>query len=102
MQVTRPAAVVVLAAGAGTRMKSVVPKVLHKMCGRSLLGHAIAAARGLDPEHLVVVVRHDPGGQQGLVVGVGVEGHQGLRHGQDSGMHGRRPGPARTRPATPG
>ena len=47
MQVTRPAAVVVLAAGAGTRMKSVVPKVLHKMCGRSLLGHAIAAARGL-------------------------------------------------------
>ena len=58
MQVTRPAAVVVLAAGAGTRMKSVVPKVLHKMCGRSLLGHAIAAARGLDPEHLVVVVRH--------------------------------------------
>ena len=59
MQVTRPAAVVVLAAGAGTRMKSALPKVLHKMCGRSLLGHAIAAARGLDPEHLVVVVRHE-------------------------------------------
>ncbi|MFT0846231.1 NTP transferase domain-containing protein [Actinomycetaceae bacterium L2_0104] len=56
---TRPAAVVILAAGAGTRMKSATPKVLHEMCGRSLLGHAIAAARGLDPEHLVVVVRHE-------------------------------------------
>ena len=57
--VTRPAAVVILAAGAGTRMKSETPKVLHEMCGRSLLGHAIAAARGLNPEHLVVVVRHE-------------------------------------------
>ena len=40
-------------------MKSATPKVLHEMCGRSLLGHAIAAARGLNPEHLVVVVRHE-------------------------------------------
>lgn len=57
--VTRPAAVVILAAGAGTRMKSAIPKVLHEMCGRSLLGHAIAAARGLNPDNLVVVVRHE-------------------------------------------
>ncbi|MBI4940940.1 MAG: bifunctional UDP-N-acetylglucosamine diphosphorylase/glucosamine-1-phosphate N-acetyltransferase GlmU [Actinobacteria bacterium] len=55
----RPAAVVVLAAGEGTRMKSATPKVLHPIGGRSLLGHAIAAARTLDPEHLVVVVRHE-------------------------------------------
>lgn len=55
---TRPAAVVVLAAGAGTRMKSDLPKVLHALGGRSLLGHALAAARECDPEHLVVVVRH--------------------------------------------
>ncbi|MDO4888719.1 MAG: NTP transferase domain-containing protein [Actinomycetaceae bacterium] len=55
----RPAAVIVLAAGQGTRMKSSTPKVLHTMCGRSLLGHAIAAARGLDPDNLVVVVRHE-------------------------------------------
>lgn len=40
-------------------MKSQTPKVLHPMCGRSLLGHAIAAARALNPEHLVVVVRHE-------------------------------------------
>jgi bifunctional UDP-N-acetylglucosamine pyrophosphorylase/glucosamine-1-phosphate N-acetyltransferase len=55
---TRPAAVIVLAAGEGTRMKSATPKVLHAMGGRTLLGHAIAAARGVDPEHLAIVVRH--------------------------------------------
>ena len=55
----RPAAVVVLAAGEGTRMRSATPKVLHRIGGRSLLGHAVAAARALDPEQLVVVVRHE-------------------------------------------
>jgi bifunctional UDP-N-acetylglucosamine pyrophosphorylase/glucosamine-1-phosphate N-acetyltransferase len=55
----RPAAVVVLAAGEGTRMKSATPKVLHPIGGRSLLSHALAAARTLDPDHLVVVVRHE-------------------------------------------
>lgn len=54
----RPAAVVVLAAGEGTRMKSATPKVLHEICGRSLVGHVLAAARELKPEHLVVVVGH--------------------------------------------
>jgi len=39
-------------------MKSATPKVLHAIGGRTLLGHAIAAARGVDPEHLAVVVRH--------------------------------------------
>jgi len=37
-------------------MKSAVPKVLHELGGRSLVGHAVAAARALEPEHLVVVV----------------------------------------------
>ncbi|MBO8199612.1 bifunctional UDP-N-acetylglucosamine diphosphorylase/glucosamine-1-phosphate N-acetyltransferase GlmU [Streptomyces smyrnaeus] len=58
MSVTRPAAVVVLAAGEGTRMKSATPKVLHELCGRSLVGHVVSAARALDPEQLVVVVGH--------------------------------------------
>ncbi|MFF7446224.1 MULTISPECIES: bifunctional UDP-N-acetylglucosamine diphosphorylase/glucosamine-1-phosphate N-acetyltransferase GlmU [unclassified Streptomyces] len=58
MSAIRPAAVVVLAAGEGTRMKSATPKVLHELCGRSLVGHVLAAARELDPEHLVVVVGH--------------------------------------------
>jgi bifunctional UDP-N-acetylglucosamine pyrophosphorylase/glucosamine-1-phosphate N-acetyltransferase len=52
-------AVIVLAAGEGTRMKSAErPKVLHGFAGRSLLGHVIAAARPLDPAHTVVVVGH--------------------------------------------
>src|SRR6201996_6569043 len=55
---SRPAAVIVLAAGEGTRMKSTLPKVLHPLCGRSMLGHAIATARDLEPERLVVVVGH--------------------------------------------
>ncbi|EWT01590.1 bifunctional N-acetylglucosamine-1-phosphate uridyltransferase/glucosamine-1-phosphate acetyltransferase [Intrasporangium oryzae NRRL B-24470] len=54
----RPTAVIVLAAGEGTRMKSNTPKVLHTIGGRSLLDHAIHAARGVAPEHLAVVVRH--------------------------------------------
>ncbi|MEU5238626.1 bifunctional UDP-N-acetylglucosamine diphosphorylase/glucosamine-1-phosphate N-acetyltransferase GlmU [Streptomyces lydicus] len=58
MSANRPAAVVVLAAGEGTRMKSATPKVLHALCGRSLVGHVVAASRELDPENLVVVVGH--------------------------------------------
>ncbi len=54
----RAAAVIVLAAGAGTRMKSATPKVMHPLAGRTLLGHALHAARDLDPELLVVVVGH--------------------------------------------
>jgi bifunctional UDP-N-acetylglucosamine pyrophosphorylase/glucosamine-1-phosphate N-acetyltransferase len=51
--------VIVLAAGLGTRMKSSTPKVLHRAAGRTLLGHALAAAQALDPSHTVVVVRHE-------------------------------------------
>jgi bifunctional UDP-N-acetylglucosamine pyrophosphorylase / glucosamine-1-phosphate N-acetyltransferase len=54
----RPAAVLVLAAGEGTRMRSRRPKALHTIGGRSLVEHAVAAARGTHPDHLVVVVRH--------------------------------------------
>ncbi|GAA1152866.1 bifunctional UDP-N-acetylglucosamine diphosphorylase/glucosamine-1-phosphate N-acetyltransferase GlmU [Nesterenkonia lutea] len=54
----RPTAVIVLAAGAGTRMKSATPKIMHPMGGVSMIGHALAAAKGLDPHHLVAVVRH--------------------------------------------
>jgi bifunctional UDP-N-acetylglucosamine pyrophosphorylase / glucosamine-1-phosphate N-acetyltransferase len=53
-----PAAVLILAAGEGTRMKSSTPKVLHTLCGRSMVGHAAAAARGVSPARLVVVVGH--------------------------------------------
>lgn len=39
-------------------MKSATPKVMHDICGRSLVGHVLAASRELDPENLVVVVGH--------------------------------------------
>ncbi|WP_246256552.1 bifunctional UDP-N-acetylglucosamine diphosphorylase/glucosamine-1-phosphate N-acetyltransferase GlmU [Isoptericola halotolerans] len=40
-------------------MRSATPKVLHRLAGRSMLGHAMTAARELDPAHLAVVVRHE-------------------------------------------
>ncbi len=52
-------AVVVLAAGQGTRMKSQTPKVLHLLAGVPLIGHVLATARALDPAHVVAVVRHE-------------------------------------------
>ncbi|GGL87505.1 bifunctional protein GlmU [Nakamurella endophytica] len=52
------AAVVVLAAGAGTRMRSELPKVLHPIAGRPLLWHALTAAGALGPRELVAVVGH--------------------------------------------
>lgn len=58
MSVPRPAAVIVLAAGEGTRMKSKTPKVLHELCGRALVDHMLTAARGLAPERLIVVIGH--------------------------------------------
>jgi bifunctional UDP-N-acetylglucosamine pyrophosphorylase/glucosamine-1-phosphate N-acetyltransferase len=51
-------AVVVLAAGQGTRMRSRLPKVLHEAAGAPLLAHVLDAARTLDPEPLLVVVGH--------------------------------------------
>ncbi|MDJ0319660.1 bifunctional UDP-N-acetylglucosamine diphosphorylase/glucosamine-1-phosphate N-acetyltransferase GlmU [Pseudarthrobacter sp. PS3-L1] len=56
---TGPAAVIVLAAGAGTRMKSRTPKILHAIGGRTMVGHAILAARGINPQRLALVVRHE-------------------------------------------
>jgi len=52
-------AVVVLAAGQGTRMRSRTPKVLHAVGGRPLVGHVLDTAASLDPARIVVVVRHE-------------------------------------------
>jgi bifunctional UDP-N-acetylglucosamine pyrophosphorylase/glucosamine-1-phosphate N-acetyltransferase len=52
-------AVIVLAAGQGTRMKSTKPKVLHSLAGLPIVGHVLATARELAPAHVVVVVRHE-------------------------------------------
>jgi bifunctional UDP-N-acetylglucosamine pyrophosphorylase/glucosamine-1-phosphate N-acetyltransferase len=52
-------AVIVLAAGQGTRMKSTLPKVLHPLAGVPIVGHVLATAREMAPAHVVVVVRHE-------------------------------------------
>jgi bifunctional UDP-N-acetylglucosamine pyrophosphorylase / glucosamine-1-phosphate N-acetyltransferase len=57
VSVSRPA-VIVLAAGEGTRMKSSLPKVLHTIAGRTMLDHVLAATRELAPAELIVVVGH--------------------------------------------
>jgi bifunctional UDP-N-acetylglucosamine pyrophosphorylase/glucosamine-1-phosphate N-acetyltransferase len=58
VSVSRPAAVIILAAGEGTRMRSATPKVLHTIAGRPMLDHVLAAAREADPDQLIVVVGH--------------------------------------------
>ncbi len=52
-------AVLVLAAGAGTRMRSDTPKVLHTIAGRSMLAHALHAVATMAPRYLVVVLGRD-------------------------------------------
>lgn len=52
-------AVLVLAAGAGTRMRSDTPKVLHTLGGRTMLSHALHAVAKVAPEHLVAVLGKD-------------------------------------------
>ncbi len=52
-------AVLVLAAGPGTRMRSDTPKVLHTIAGRSMLSHSLHAIAKVAPRHLVVVLGHD-------------------------------------------
>ncbi len=49
---------VVLAAGKGTRMKSDLPKVLHEIAGKSLLGHVLDTVVEVGIDHTVVVVGH--------------------------------------------
>ena len=50
--------VVIMAAGKGTRMKSAIPKVLHRIAGASLLDHVVRAAAALGPDRTVVITGH--------------------------------------------
>lgn len=56
MTALRPLAVIILAAGQGTRMKSATHKVLHPIAGRPMLLHLLASVAMLEPERQVVVV----------------------------------------------
>lgn len=59
---TSPIHAIILAAGQGTRMKSALPKVLHAIAGKPMLGHVLGAAQLLDAAICHVVIGH--GGQQ--------------------------------------
>lgn len=91
---------IILAAGEGTRMKSKLPKVLHKICGKPILEYVINASKGADVEKNVVIIGH--GGdkvtehfQEGQVFfenqpigedapyGTGYAVMQGIKHIQD-------------------
>ncbi|MGG5870235.1 bifunctional UDP-N-acetylglucosamine diphosphorylase/glucosamine-1-phosphate N-acetyltransferase GlmU [Pseudomonas peli] len=50
--------IVILAAGQGTRMRSALPKVLHPVAGKAMLGHVIDTARLLKPQGIHVVIGH--------------------------------------------
>ncbi|WP_434154112.1 bifunctional UDP-N-acetylglucosamine diphosphorylase/glucosamine-1-phosphate N-acetyltransferase GlmU [Pseudomonas sp. JZ134] len=50
--------IVILAAGQGTRMRSALPKVLHPIAGKAMLGHVIDRARELTPQRIHVVIGH--------------------------------------------
>jgi bifunctional UDP-N-acetylglucosamine pyrophosphorylase / glucosamine-1-phosphate N-acetyltransferase len=56
-----PAAVIVLAAGEGTRMRTTLPKMLNEVSGRAMLGHVLSAAAELGPERLILVVSDNRG-----------------------------------------
>lgn len=56
MNSSGPAAVIILAAGEGTRMRTATPKMLNEVCGRAMLGHVFAAVRELNVGQVVLVV----------------------------------------------
>jgi bifunctional UDP-N-acetylglucosamine pyrophosphorylase/glucosamine-1-phosphate N-acetyltransferase len=51
--------VVVIAAGKGTRMRSALPKELHRLCGRPMIGHVLAVADALAAVYTLVVLSHE-------------------------------------------
>ncbi|TAN41258.1 MAG: UDP-N-acetylglucosamine diphosphorylase/glucosamine-1-phosphate N-acetyltransferase [Nitrospirae bacterium] len=66
-------AVVILAAGLGTRMKSSLPKVLHKVCGKPMVRLVAEAAAALKPEKIIVVVGPESEGIRAALSGLSVE-----------------------------
>jgi bifunctional UDP-N-acetylglucosamine pyrophosphorylase/glucosamine-1-phosphate N-acetyltransferase len=65
-----PFTVLIMAAGRGTRMRSDTPKVLHRVCGRTMVEWVIGAAREAGAAHVVCVVRPGDGVAEGLPDGV--------------------------------
>ncbi len=71
--------IVILAAGQGTRMKSLLPKVLHPVAGRPMVAEVVATAQALEANHIVVVVGHGAEAVQSVIgarVTFAVQGEQ--------------------------
>lgn len=54
-----PLAIIILAAGQSTRMRSETPKVLHDLSGKPIISHVMRTAELLDPKHIITVIRKD-------------------------------------------
>ena len=80
---SRPIAVIVLAAGAGTRTKTAYPKVLLPLCGSTLLGTVLGTVGGLQPDRIVVVLHH--GKEQVEQSLRGIEGLETVDQGEPRG-----------------
>jgi bifunctional UDP-N-acetylglucosamine pyrophosphorylase / glucosamine-1-phosphate N-acetyltransferase len=78
---TSPLAIVVLAAGKGTRMKSSLHKVLHKIAGRPMIDHLLASAAELSPERQVVVVGSERAQLEQALAGQAMIAVQEPQHG---------------------
>ena len=65
--------IVILAAGRGTRMKSALPKVLHRVAGVPMIDYVLRAAEALEPRSMTVVVGH-----QAAALQAALSGHSGL------------------------
>ncbi|HET9644419.1 MAG TPA: bifunctional UDP-N-acetylglucosamine diphosphorylase/glucosamine-1-phosphate N-acetyltransferase GlmU [Burkholderiaceae bacterium] len=65
--------IVIMAAGKGTRMKSIAPKVLHKLAGRSLIEHVLQAASHLAAKRTIIITGHGADAVESAITAPGIE-----------------------------
>jgi bifunctional UDP-N-acetylglucosamine pyrophosphorylase/glucosamine-1-phosphate N-acetyltransferase len=82
-----PIALIVLAAGQGTRMNSDLPKVLHPLAGVPLVAHAMAAGAALEPEQVIVVAGHGAGAVTKAVAAINPEARIAIQSEQKGTAH---------------
>lgn len=73
MDSRRDCVVLILAAGEGTRMKSSKAKVLHTLCGKSMIRYVVEAVHSLSPQRIIVVVGYDADSVKAELDGEGLE-----------------------------